>query len=524
MSQIIVIGISGLDADLLRVYGPSLPNLRRLMLESPFLELKSTIPPEPIPAWTSVYTGLNPANHGLLEKMDCLERDIPDPQAGEGEMFWETAARAGKRVCVLNPLITGPVSTLEGLSLSPTYTSKTCSEELSSSTDHFPVLLDDPQIPPGSQLASFCDTLRERSEQQVTLALTQLAREPWDLFFVQLDALDHIQHFLWRYSDPSDPMYPGKNEHASRILDFYRFFDQVVGRFREVIHSDSSLVIVSSHGHERRCIYRLHINEWLRTQDFLAVEGQIYTQNHPSERSNRGLRAMLASTGLDSFMARLRQGSAKKVSSENSPELFSRRTLEKAFLDSSQKTHSYGRHFATRSKTAQNIDPHNTLAHLVELANASSYGGIALNRELIEREGQVYEQVREAILTGLKQLCINENPVVSWAKKREQCYQGIHLDRYPDILFELRSDFGVGRSLHASLVAYDSTHRLISGTHSAHGVFLLENWPEDLEIYEDLQGPTVMDVAPTILKLLDIEPGKLDGMPLVRPHAVRQLI
>src|SRR5260370_41248725 len=105
MSRMIMLGISGLDADLLRVYGPSLPNLRRLMLESPCLELRSTIPPEPVPAWGSVYTGLNPANHGLLDKMDCLERDIPNLQAFQAEPFWERAARAGKRVCVLNPLL-----------------------------------------------------------------------------------------------------------------------------------------------------------------------------------------------------------------------------------------------------------------------------------------------------------------------------------------------------------------------------------------------------------------------------------
>ncbi|HVU70154.1 MAG TPA: alkaline phosphatase family protein, partial [Ktedonobacteraceae bacterium] len=118
MSQVLLIGISGLDADLLRVYGPSLPNLRRLMLESPFLDLNSTIPPEPVPAWGSVYTGLNPANHGMLASMDCLERTIPETQHLQDELFWETAARAGKRVCVLNPLLSTP-QPLTGLTLVP---------------------------------------------------------------------------------------------------------------------------------------------------------------------------------------------------------------------------------------------------------------------------------------------------------------------------------------------------------------------------------------------------------------------
>ncbi len=66
MVRAVAIGIDGLDADLLRVYGPSLPNLRLLMLESPYLELQSCFPPDLAPSWASIYTGQNPAQHGVL--------------------------------------------------------------------------------------------------------------------------------------------------------------------------------------------------------------------------------------------------------------------------------------------------------------------------------------------------------------------------------------------------------------------------------------------------------------------------
>ena len=480
MSRIILLGLSGLDADLLRVYGPSLPNLRHLMLESPFLEVRSTVPPEPVPAWASVYTGLNPANHGLLASMDCLERSIPDLRYDKFEPFWEKAARAGKRVCVINPLLAKQERSIKGLNL---IASDTCAEQHGHSHTHrdsdvFPPLLDEPLIPPSGQLLTFCATLRSRTEQQVNRALEMLARDPWDLFFVQLDALDHVQHFLWRYSDPGDPMYPGKNEHANRILDFYRLFDGVVGRFREAKETGDILAVVSSHGHERRCAYRLHVNEWLRTRHFLALQDQ--------GRSARNPWRMLSQVALTRLLPR----------------------------------------YAQRQRVGQGIDQENTVAQLVELASStSSYAGISINRELLEREGRDYELVREAILTGLEQLCVNGNPVVHWAKRREQCYQGAYLERYPDILFALRSDFGVGRSMGAALVTSDSTHRLISGTHSANSVFLLEGWPAGLEVYEDLhETPTVMDVAPTLLRLLDIECANLDGQPLIQPHVVRQLL
>lgn len=478
MSQIIMLSISGLDADLLRVYGPSLPNLRRLMLRSPFLDLRSTIPPEPVPAWGSVYTGLNPANHGLLDKMDCLERAAPHLQTESAEPFWERVARTGKRVCVLNPLFARTDRSIEGLVLSPSDPSTTY--DTYTPVNAFPRLLDEPLIPPTSQLTTFCTTLRERTEQQVNIALEMLARESWDLFFVQLDALDHIQHFLWRYSDPSDPLYPGKNEHTNRILDFYRIFDQIVGHFRAVAGNEGIMAVVSSHGHERRCISRLHINEWLRLQNFLALQDRI----QPNTTMHNVWRTL-----LKGILTRLLPWYRERQHAEHS------------------------------------IDQQATVAQLVELANtSSSYAGIKINHALLIREGINYELVRKTLLAGLEQLHINNNPLVNWAKTREQCYQGRYLDLYPDILFALRSDFGVDRHFGPSLISPDSTHRLISGTHSPNGVFLLENWPEELEVYEGSQPPTVMDVAPTILRLLDVECSGLDGQPLVQPLTVRQLI
>src|SRR5579871_6056866 len=110
MTRVVMIGIDGLDADLLRVYGPSLPHLRRLMLESPFLELTSSFPPETAPAWASLYTGLHPSNHGLMSpsNQDIVSpgtpRGYPAARAAahgasrglNGMSFWEQASRAGK--------------------------------------------------------------------------------------------------------------------------------------------------------------------------------------------------------------------------------------------------------------------------------------------------------------------------------------------------------------------------------------------------------------------------------------------
>src|SRR5438067_1974576 len=120
MTRVVMIGIDGLDADLLRVYGPSLPHLRRLMLESPFLELVSSFPPETTSTWASIYTGLNPGKHGVLDtgNYDSFQRTSPRLKIPPGETFWDIASREGKRVCTINPLLAYPAWPINGVMLS----------------------------------------------------------------------------------------------------------------------------------------------------------------------------------------------------------------------------------------------------------------------------------------------------------------------------------------------------------------------------------------------------------------------
>lgn len=498
MARVVMIGISGLDADLLRVYGPLLPNLRRLMLASPFLELRSTFPPEPAPAWASIYTGFNPANHGILSRMDYLEAVACVPQVPAGETFWDKASQAGKRVCIVNPLLAYPAWPVNGLMLSLPFGGLVTDIPSITPVDavpaqSFPALLDAPAIPSSHQLHAFCQMLQERTEQQAATGLKLFKREAWDLFFLQLDALDHIQHFLWRYSDPGDPTYPGRNAYSGRILDFYRLFDRILGRFRAVLPEESMLLVVSGHGHARRCVYHLNMNEWLREQGLLSPRVRmmrLFDRRYLAERAKNGSIELLAQLHLHNMMPSIARHLPRR------------------------KALRYSTHI---------IDEGNTSAQVAELAGVSPYGGIRLNRERIEQDGRAYEWVRGDLLHKLTRLRLKGRQVVHWAKAREEYYQGKYLERYPDLLFELRNDFGVGRNLYVPLITTDPVHRIISGMHSMHGVLLLEHRSEELEVPDSVQEPSVMDVTPTVLCMLGVPGFERDGRSLVRPR-LTQLI
>ncbi|HZS77501.1 MAG TPA: alkaline phosphatase family protein [Ktedonobacteraceae bacterium] len=524
MTCIVMLGIGGMDADLLRVYGPSLPNLRRMMLHSPFLEMQSCFPPEPAPAWVSIYTGQHPANHGIIERVDYLvenkgqtgnqeqnrkppieqgwlpensHRWLSSPNANmkltHEETFWERASKAGKRVCIVNPFPLYEPQPVNGVMLTLSNDEEQGALILppdATPSDGFPPLLDNIVISKERQLEEFCCTLHTRTAQQAAAALELFCREPWDLFFAQFDALDLVQHVLWRYSDPNDPAYPGRNEYASRILDFYRLFDETLGRFRACMSEDAVLVVISGHGHGRRCLYHLNLNEWLREQGWLVPR------------------------------------------TYNSLRLFKRRSLTERTKNSSLELRAYLQSHAYISRSVRSkpnrkllrrsthtIDTAASQAQVVELAGTSPFGGIELRRDLRD-----YEPVRDTILRGLKQLSVRGVPVVSWAKRREDVYQGRFIERYPDILFELRGDFGVSSSLYVPPVTTDTLHSMLSAGHTRCGVFMLEQLPAQFDILDGIQEPTVMDVAPTILELLGVPFETGDGKSLAQRRRVRQLI
>ena len=70
---------------------------------------------------------------------------------------------------------------------------------------------------------------------------------------------------------------------------------------------------------------------------------------------------------------------------------------------------------------------------------------------------------------------------------------------YPDIVFELKDDYGVGWDIYLYGKAYD--HKVASGGHAKDAVFLIRNVNRAVM----KQDMNVVDVAPTILDLLGIE-------------------
>ena len=80
--------------------------------------LESVVPADSIPSWTTIYTGLNPAEHGVLESIDYLDfknKVKGDYSVIQGHSFWDVLSEEGKKVFIFNPFMAYPAWNVNGL-------------------------------------------------------------------------------------------------------------------------------------------------------------------------------------------------------------------------------------------------------------------------------------------------------------------------------------------------------------------------------------------------------------------------
>ncbi len=116
-----------------------------------------------------------------------------------------------------------------------------------------------------------------------------------------------------------------------------------------------------------------------------------------------------------------------------------------------------------------------------------------------------YEDLRSWLIRELSEMKDPETGeiLMNWAVRREKLYEGQYISSYPDIVFELKEDYGAGWAVYDSLVGPGYAHSFVPGSHKAASpVVLMANLGEKRLARQEM---TLMDFAPSILDLLGVE-------------------
>lgn len=474
MSKVVIIGIDGLDPILIKEWKEILPNFLKLYNYNPNITIESTFPPDSICAWISIFTGQNPAEHGIIENIDYLsskkiENCKDKTVTFKGKTFWDIASNCGKEVCVINPFLAYPAWKVNGVMVSgPVFEGgqiSTYPEEIFNNY-MFPSLGGIVAFPDEKNLDKFISTTKYLTEQLSDVSLRLFKERNPDIFFVTFLTLDRIKHFLWRFTDTKDPYYPGENSFKDSIKNFYILFDAIVGEFLNSMDKNTSLLVISDHGHRRKSLNCLNLNEYLRNKKYVKVSG-------------KGMKGV-----FKKLLEKVKIFTIASLSNYNLQDWI----YKIAKIIPNRKI---------LKKSTYLIDKNKTFVNLSNICGTNHYGGINIKSNTKEE----YEKLRNDVTRDLMDLntLLGKN-IVKWVKRREQVYSGSNEAKLPDLLFELDDDFGVGMDFFTKLITPNYTHRKISGGHKKEAVLMLFS---NHDISNIKRPVSVIGIKDFILQLAD---------------------
>jgi len=289
------------------------------------------------------------------------------------------------------------------------------------------------------------------------IILENLKRDDWDLFVAAIETTDRISHMMWRLTDPRHPMYDAAlaAKYGDAIEKVYRRADDFVGQLRARLPKDVVFMVMSDHGfHSFR--REVNLNTWLVQNGYMALHG---------------------------------------ASGET--------TLQDLF---------------GRGKFFEGVDWAHTKAYAVGL------GQIYFNLRGRESQGIVspgpdYRELQEEIRQKLLPLTDPETGERVFADiyRRDDIYKGEYIQMAPDLEVGFLDGYRVGwqdttGGIRRAVI--ENNNKKWSGDHCAtaseisHGVFFCNRKIPN-------PAPHIMDIAPSVLKLLEAAiPADYDGKPL----------
>ena len=291
----VVIGLDSVPPDLLfDRFAPVMPHFRELLSHSAWGTLRTCDPPITVPAWAVMFSGVDPGTLGLYgfrhrRAGSYDQMYVPTSASPRHPMIWQTLSRHGYRVAVLGMPPGYPPPTVNGITVSDFLTPEGAEDIVNPPRLSEEVVriaggpfFDVPFRADGRR--ELATELFEMTRRRWRVARHLWQKEPWDLFVVHDIGPDRLHHAFWMYFDPNHPRFEEGSEFANVAEEYYRLIDAEVGGFLEGVGPDVTAVVVSDHG-SQAMQGSFCINEWLRQEGFLRLDGPLPAPGTPIEKA-----------------------------------------------------------------------------------------------------------------------------------------------------------------------------------------------------------------------------------------------
>lgn len=466
ITKVIMVGLDGADFGILDplIADGELPFIQEILRNGARATLLSTQPMNTLPSWTSIFTGVNPGKHGLINFVFRDERADFAIARGKDRMVptvWELLSKYNVKQIIVNDPISYPPSKINGIMLTG-FLSPLASTNIS----YPPEIREELDRACGGYQSDlpfgFEQIIRKDREKGLQL-ITGLAKKDyevtkylaknydWDLLSITFTSTDRLQHFY--FND------------TSKIRSHYRMLDGMIKDICELAEKEANVFLMSDHGfcQLKKCFY---VNSWLQSQNYVKKQRSLL---------NRVLsRFHLTGDKLSSILIQLH--------------LYS--LLDKIVPD------------RIKQQVPNNIEEYRTDYKTSPVVFPSTDNGLYFN------DPSLIPKVR-ASLEALA--ASSEDSPIEKVLDRQEVFWGEFTNRAPEIPLLASYGFEISPRLAPTWLGPPSTIGDIrDGTHRPEGIFMAMG-PNI--VHKELASPLHgWDVAPTILQCFGVPiPGYIDG-------------
>ncbi len=457
--KVMVIGLDCAAPELVfDKYKDELPTFRQLYAGGLYGELESCIPAITVPAWASMMASKDPGTLGIYGFRNRRDYSYDNMFIATGDYVkeprvWDILGEAGKQVVLVGVPQTFPIKPVNGIVVSsfltPTLESgftwpRELGSKLLSIAPRYQVDVKNFRTPDKDWLLQ---QIWDMTEMRFEVLNHLMENQPWDLFMWVEMGVDRIHHGLWSYMDPGHRRYEPGNKHENAIKDYYKLIDAQMARMLSKIDDDTLVLVVSDHG-GKKMDGGICINEWLWRNGYLTLK-----EYPPQDQFDEAGRRMLT-------------------------------PFTKVEVDW-EKTMAWG--------------------------SGGYYGRVFLNVEGREPQGMVkrgdYEKVRDELIERFKAIPAPDGlDIGTLVYKPQEIYQRVR-NVAPDLIvywgnLDWRS---VGSFGHGGIYTFENDTGPDDANHATNGMFILYD-PRQPDNERLVTGRQLMDVAPTILDLMGVQP------------------
>jgi len=255
-NRLAIIGIDGATWSVLRwlIREEWMPNLKRLLEQGVYGELRSLIPPVTGCAWLALATGLNPGKTGVIDFFKNTGSFVLEPISSADfreKSVWDYLSVLGYKVAVLDYPMLYPAYPVNGMMLCSWGSElsaypRSIIDTIRSIVGEYKIFVDY-HLEKYDDIELFLSDLDKAVKSKLRVSEHFMGKS-WDLFIDVFSFTDWLQHRMWHYIDSSHPLYPGDTvafRYRKRFAQYWQLLDEYVGKVAEIY---DNILLVSDHG------------------------------------------------------------------------------------------------------------------------------------------------------------------------------------------------------------------------------------------------------------------------------------